>query len=461
MEKMTVQEIARAVQGEIEFGIPSAQVKGVSTDSRTINKGDLFIPIKGPRYDGHDFIKSAIENGAACVLSEKGIGIEGNHSIIMVKDTANALKALAKHYRRKFNIKVIAVTGSTGKTTTKNIIAHVLSSHFNVLKTEGNYNNEIGLPLTVFNISPQHQVLVLEMGMSGFGEIAALTDIAMPDIVVITNIGVAHIEKLGSRENILKAKTEIFNGFTGKGLAVLNGDDPYLLTIQGQNRFDKVYYSIKKEKSGFLTAYDIKTADSGISFKVDISGQGQLFSIPVPGEHNVYNALAAIAVAIHLKVPVHKIKHALDSITMDKGRMNIITTDDGLKIIDDCYNANPDSTAAAIRVLAQMGEGRKIAVLGDMLELGNYSEWGHRYIGQIAEREAIDILACVGQNAAFIGKEAIEQGMSNGQVRHFDRKKDAIEYLKASIRPGDTILVKGSRGMGMEEIISGMLEGRK
>jgi UDP-N-acetylmuramoyl-tripeptide--D-alanyl-D-alanine ligase len=461
VEKMTVQEIARAVQGEIEFGISGTQVNGVSTDSRTINKGDLFIPIKGQRYDGHDFVKSAIENGAACVLSEKGIGIEGNHSIIRVKDTANALKALAKHYRRKFNIKVVAVTGSTGKTTTKNIIAHVLSSHFNVLKTAGNYNNEIGLPLTVFNISPQHQVLVLEMGMSGFGEIAALTDIAMPDIAVITNIGVAHIEKLGSRDNILKAKTEIFNGFTDKGLAVLNGDDPYLLTIQDQNRFDKVYYSIKKEKPGFLTAYDIKTTDSGISFKVDISDKGQLFSIPVPGEHNVYNALAAIAVAIHLKVPVHKIKHALASITMDKGRMNIITTDDGLKIIDDCYNANPDSTAAAIRVLAQMGNGRTIAVLGDMLELGNYSEWGHRYIGQIAKREAIDILVCVGQNAAFIGKEAIKQGMPDSHVRHFGSNKDAIEYLKASIRFGDTILVKGSRGMGMEEIISGMLEGRK
>ncbi len=461
MERMTVQEIAEAVQGQIQFSIPGARVTGVSIDSRTVNKGDLFIAIKGQRYDGHDFIKNAVKNGAVCVLSEKEIQPLENCSGVTVEDTAHALKALAKHYRRKFDVKVVAVTGSTGKTTTKDMIAHVLSSHFNVMKTVGNYNNEIGLPLTVFNINPKHEILVLEMGMSGFGEIAALTDIAMPDIAVITNIGVAHIENLGSQDNILKAKTEIFNSFTDEGLAVLNGDDRYLLTLRDKYHFDKIYFSIKTKQAGFINAYDIKSTQGGISFKVDILGKGEQINIPVPGEHNIYNALAAIAVAIHLGVPAHKIKHALGSVTANKGRMNIITTDDGLKIIDDCYNANPDSMAAAIRVLADIGKGRRIAVLGDMLELGDYSERGHRYIGRIAKEESVDILICVGQQAVFIGREAAQQGMPDSHIEYFDKNKQAVEYLKSMVKPGDTILIKGSRGMGMEEILSGILEGRK
>lgn len=383
--------------------------KRISIDTRTISKGDLFIPIKGPNFDGRDFIPEAIKKGA---------------SVLDVKDGLKSLQAIAIEHRNKFNIPIVGVTGSVGKTTTKDMIASIIAQEKKVLKNEENFNNEIGVPLTLLKLSKRHKAAVIEMAMQGLGEIEQLAKIVRPKIAVVTNIGEAHLEFLKSKKNVARAKAEIFKYQTKDDFAVINADDEY---------FEHLAKNIKCKKSNIITFGIIEKAD--VTPK-DLKG----IKLPLPGEHIIYNALAAIAAAKIMKLKRSSIKKGLENVILSSKRMEIINREDGVKIINDTYNANPQSMAAALKVLACLS-GRKIAVLGDMFELGKRAKPAHKRIGKLTKELGIDIVVSVGK----LSKEMKANF-------HFLNNKLTVKKLKKIIRSGDRVLVKGSRGMKMEEI---------
>jgi len=460
VKTFTIRQIIEATKGQLLAGSPinlDAEISGVSTDTRTINKGELFIPLVGEIFDGHYFVDKAIEKGASAVLIHRDDAdflpeLFPAVAVIKVADTLKALQDLASFQRNRFNIPIVAVTGSNGKTTTKDMIALVLSEKYKVLKTQGNFNNEIGLPLTLLGLEDSHEVAVVEMGMNHLGEIHRLAEIARPNIGVITNIGVSHIQNLGTKENILKAKMEIFDFFTSEDRAILNGDDEFLSKIAEEFPYQVKYYGTSDISS--IKAENIKLlGEQGISYNLNIGGETHPVEIPIPGKHNVYNSLAAAAVGSLMGIELDKIANALRSYRSGKMRLNIFSTDSNIKVIDDVYNASPDSMKAAIEILKDLGEGRKIAILGDMLELGDYSQKGHAEVGEAVAHKGIDILITVGQESKFIGTGASSCGMDNQNIIHLESNKDVIEYLDTLIEQGDKILVKGSRGMKMEEIV--------
>lgn len=458
MEPISMQEVLEATGGRLVKGGVEGSIAGVSTDSRTINPGELFVCLVGDRFDGHDYIHQAAQKGAkAALIQRRLLRLPDGISVIEVDNTLLALQRLAGYYRRKFNIPVVAVTGSTGKTTTKDMIYCVLSARYNVLKTEGNFNNEIGLPLTLFRIDRYHEIAVVEMGMSGFGEIHRMAEAALPCVGVITNIGVSHIEKLGSRENILKAKLEIFDYFPGNGVAVLNGDDDMLKGVKGRFPFGVKFFGTAQDAD--FRAVDVYTGGSGTGFKLKMGVEEHDFELPLPGKHNVYNSLAAIAVGRLFGVSFEVMRDALKAFRPGNMRLNIWETEQGIVVIDDAYNASPDSMKAALSVLKSIPGGRRIAVLGDMLELGDYAEEGHRQVGRAAVESGVDVLITRGQNSQWIGMEAVAAGMPPSSVYHCSCNKDVINLLDTIVQSGDTILVKGSRGMKMEEVVSHLLKG--
>jgi UDP-N-acetylmuramoyl-tripeptide--D-alanyl-D-alanine ligase len=453
MQKITCRDILEATKGKLISGEADTEVLRVSTDSRKIIDGDLFIPLKGERFDGHDYIPAALEAGARAVLTHKDIGPVHSKCVIRVDNTSTALLDLAGWYRRKFDIPFVGITGSVGKTSTKDMVAGVLSRKFRVLKTEGNFNNEIGLPLTIFNLDSSHQAAVIEMGMSGFGEISRLTAVARPDIAIITNIGVSHIEKLGSRQNILKAKMEILEGLSEKGLVVLNGDDKLLYGLKDLLNFRTVFYGI--DECCDYQAYNIHTAgEQGTSFEITVGTEDYKVHVPAPGVHNVYNALAAIAVGLELGLTMNEIIDGIASFAPGNMRMNIINRGD-IKIIDDTYNASPQSMEAAITVLKDISAGnrRTVAVLGDMLEMGEWAYDAHYNVGKFAASKKIDYIITVGDNGRVIAKGALESGFDANCAFSFNNNAEVNRFLKDFVKSGDVILVKGSRGMKMEEII--------
>ncbi len=450
MKKISLLEIAMAVNGKLVGRISPNQthISGVSIDSRDDLSGKLFIPLKGERTDGHNFIQNAYKNGAVCCLSEKE-DVDYKGAIIIVKSTYEALKNLAEYYRSKLKVKVVAITGSVGKTTTKDMIASVLMQKYNVLKTEGNYNNEIGLPLTVFKIKESHQYAVLEMGMNNFGEINNLSKIAKPDICVITNIGVTHIENLGSKENILKAKCEIFNYMKDGASVILNGDDEMLLSLK--NKLENVYYYGTKTDNNI---YADNVQSNGIySISCDIHTDTDCFNvnIPFPGKHMVSNALAAAAVGIVAQVDCKLIKDGIEMVKLSKMRMDIINSECGLTIINDVYNASPASMEAAIDMLIN-AQSRKVCILGDMFELGEYAEEMHKQVGRYALEKEIDIIIFVGENSKF-GYNASVENKINSKIYYFENKEKLFEQLQNILLKYDTILVKASRGMGFEAVV--------
>ncbi len=460
MKAFTIRQIIEATKGQLLTNSSinlDAEINGVSTDTRTIKKGELFIPLVGEMFDGHYFVDEAIEKGASAVLIHREDAkflpeLFSEVAVVKVADTLRALQDLASFQRNRFNIPVVAVTGSNGKTTTKDMIALVLSEKFKVLKTQGNLNNEIGLPLTLLGLEDSHEVAVVEMGMNHLGEIHRLAEIARPNIGVITNIGVSHIQNLGTRENILKAKMEIFDFFTSEDKAILNGDDEFLSKIANELPYQIKYYGTSDIAS--IKAQDIKLlGEQGISYNLNIEGEIHPMEIPIPGKHNVYNSLAAAAVGSIMGIAMADIAKSLKSYRPGNMRLNIFTTDSNIKVIDDVYNASPDSMKASIEVLKDLGQGRKIAILGDMLELGDYSQKGHTEVGEVVAHKGIDILITVGQESKFIGTGASSCGMDNRNIIHLESNKDVIEYLDTLIEQGDRILVKGSRGMKMEEIV--------
>lgn len=453
MRNMTLKEIAVACGG-IYYGDEDSYYKEVSSvtiDSRKIEKDCLFIAIRGARVDGHMFIPQSIRDGALCAVSEKRIE-NASYPYIMVNSCAQALKEIAEHYRRSLRLKVVGISGSVGKTSTKEMIASVVGQKYKVLKTEGNFNNEIGLPLTVFNLREEHEVAVLEMGISDFGEMERLAKVARPDICVITNIGCAHLEQLKSREGILKAKTEMFMYMNPNGSIILNGDDDMLSTVTPANRIEPVYFGLDSKCS--YTAKNIEN--------LGLKGTSAVFCTPdseftahisIPGSHMVYNALAAIAVGRVLNMSDTEIKQGIEALVPLAGRNNLIETEH-LTLIDDCYNANPASMKASLDVLAQ-ADGRTAAILGDMFELGSAEQKMHYDVGQYAARAGINLLVCIGELAVEIARGAAGEETSM-EIYHYDTKADFLKNADSIIEEHDTILIKASHGMEFPEIVDAL-----
>lgn len=472
MKNMTLENIAAACGGTF-FGREEDKVReiaGAVIDNRLIEKDYLFIAIKGARVDGHSFIPAAFEAGALAVLSEKELENPAG-AYILVDSCEAAMKKIAKFYRQSLDIKVVGITGSVGKTSTKEMIASVLAQKYNVHKTEGNYNNEIGLPLTIFKIRDQHEVAVLEMGISDFGEMHRLAEMANPDVCVITNIGLCHLENLIDRDGILKAKTESFEHMTVNGVAVLNGDDDKLATKAEVNGKATVFYGLGKEpitvtenvsggvEEKTLAAKQIYATDVeaigliGTRATIHVGEESFEVEIPIAGEHNVYNALAAVAVAEELGLTLEEMKRGIEAVQTIGGRSNLIHRN-GLTIIDDCYNANPVSMKASIDVLAK-AEGRKIAVLGDMGELGADERALHFGVGEHFAGKGIDMLFCTGELSTEI-VSAVVLFSPETEIHYYGAKEALITELKEVCKEGDTILVKASHFMNFPEIVKAL-----
>lgn len=443
MKALSIIEIAKAVGAQTTL---DCMIESVSSDSRKRQPGSLFIALSGENFDGHQYTQSALENGAAAVLCERETGCGDKE--LMVDDTHLALLHLAAYYRRLFDIPVIGITGSVGKTTTKEMTAAVISRKFRTLKNEGNRNNEIGLPMTIFNLDDSYEAAVLEMGMSGFREISSLSKTAAPSLAIITNIGVSHMEKLGSRENILKAKFEILEGMREDAPLLLNGDDMLLFNAETGNR-PVYYFGIENDMCQFK-ACEIEQKNNETAFSIIYNSLKQKIAIPAVGKHNIYNAVAAFAAGFLMGVPPEEAAAALKEYEPAGMRQRIKTVKE-ITFIEDCYNASPDSVRAALSVLGTLQAQRRIAVLGDMLELGDFSVQAHAEVGTEAAKERVDVLLTYGVQSKETAKKAGEAGVKT--VLSYDNKKELALYLSSILHPGDVVLFKASRGMGLEDVI--------
>ncbi len=458
MEPITIQEILDAVDGKLlgEGVDPSMTIERVDTDSRNIHPGALFLPLEGDRFDGHAFINDALESGAAgCLTARERTSYLPDKFYIKVGNTQRALRDLARWYKSRFDIPFIAVTGSVGKTTTKDMIAAVLGERYKVLKTEGNFNNMIGLPLTLLRLNQTHEICVLELGMDNVGQIDYLSGIVEPDVAVITNIGDAHIENLGSRENTLQAKCEMFNHLKPGGLAVLNGDDELLVTLRGQ-RSERIVWCGRSEQCDYRASEIVSDGESYIRCKMDTPKNHCDVEIPALGDHMVYPAMMAGAIGEHFGLDREEIVRGILHFAPTKMRMNILRREDDITILNDTYNANPQSMRAAVEVLSASKGKTKIAVLGDMLELGPLASMLHAGIGEVVAKSGIDALVCAGELAKDIADAAEAQGMR--EVYWRPNKKEALTVLEQIVKPDCTLLVKASRGMAFEEIVEYLLE---
>ena len=453
MKNLTIENIAKVCGGTL-YGTAfikenSKEAAGVVLDSRLLKEDYVFIATKGERVDGHKFISSVFEKGALAVICEE-LPNDLTGPCIQVKDSFLALKKLAAFYRQQLDIKVIGITGSVGKTSTKEFVAGVLSAKYNVWKTQGNFNNEVGLPLTVLQLRDEHEIAVLEMGISDFGEMHRLSEIAKPDICMITNIGQCHLEFLGDRDGVLKAKTEIFDFMNPEGKIFVNGDDDKLITLKETWKDKLITFGRNKSNDVFATG---EIAKGLLGSVADIQGKVNLLSvqIPLPGEHMVLNALAAGAVADELGLSAEEIKEGMKKVESVSGRSNIIPFLNFV-MIDDCYNANPVSMKAAVDLL-QSANARKVAILGDMFELGDEEKELHYEVGKYSTGK-VDFLICIGNLAKYIYEGAMEDKPEDMAVLYLKEKEDLYPCLKDIIIPQDTILLKASHGMGFADIVS-------
>ncbi|MEH7511653.1 UDP-N-acetylmuramoyl-tripeptide--D-alanyl-D-alanine ligase [Gottfriedia acidiceleris] len=444
--------------------IPGSQLKGedltingVSTDSRADLNGKLFIPLIGEKFDAHQFLPQAIENGASAVLcSREFSNVPTNASVILVDDTLEALQKLSKSYLSEWNGKIVGITGSNGKTSTKDILTSILSAKYKVHKTQGNFNNHIGLPLTVLAMAEDTEVAVLEMGMSNFGEIEFLSNLAEPDAAIITNIGESHMQELGSRAGIAKAKLEIASGLSKNGLLVINGDEPLL--IEG-TKDKNLIYTI--ETFGFSESNDvyptfIEMNEFGSEFEIN-KAKDVRFKLGVLGKHNISNTLAAIAVARKLSLTWDEISSGMQNLEMTKMRMELLKNENGITIINDAYNASVTSMKAALLFASELkGYNRKFVVFGDMLELGDQEIAFHEEIGEEVVNLHFDFLYTFGPLSKFAATSAFEQ-MDSSRVKSFEEKNKLIEDLLQQVGPNDLVLVKASRGMKLEEVVNALV----
>ena len=450
MKNLTLENIAK-VCGGVYVGSPEKkeqEVQGIVTDSRKVEEGFLFVPIKGARVDAHDFIDGVMEKGALCTLTERELG-EKSFPYIKVNSSLQAVKDIAEFYLEQLSIPVVGITGSVGKTSTKEMIAAVLEEKYNVLKTKGNFNNELGVPLTVFGLRPDHEIAVLEMGISDFGEMHRLAKIARPDTCVITNIGLCHLEFLKSRDGILKAKTEIFDFLESDGHVILNGDDDKLITVRDVKGIKPLFFGVDNHQGVWADEIESKGL-KGISCRIHAGEESFKVLIHIPGRHMVYNALAGTAVGLTYGMNMEEIKKGIESLQSLSGRFHIIETGNRT-IVDDCYNANPVSMKASLDVL-QDALGRRVAILGDMGELGKEEVEMHREVGVYAAARDIDKIICVGELAGDMA-EAARLAAPTKDIVHFAEKESLLEALPEMIRDGDTILVKASHFMEFEKVV--------
>ena len=455
MPNMTLKNMAQACEGNY-IGPKELEEKvicGAVIDSRLVEEDYLFIPIKGERVDGHKFIPQVFAQGACCVLSE--IDLENPAGpYIKVTSSEEALKKIAAFYRQSLDIKVVGITGSVGKTSTKEMIASVISQKFNVHKTAGNFNNEIGLPLTIFGIRAEHEVAILEMGISDFNEMHRLSTVANPDICVITNVGLCHLENLGDRDGVLKAKTECFEHMRENGLAVLNGDDDKLCTKKNVNGRDAVFYGLESTNQIYATEVT-NLGFEGMEANVHTPVGEFKANITIPGEHNVYNALAATAVGLELGLSLEEIKKGIEEARTIAGRTNLVKAN-GMNVIDDCYNANPVSMEAALDVLSH-AKGRTIAVLGDMGELGDNEAILHFGVGRCVAEKHIHTLFCAGTLAVEY-KKGVEAVGKDCEVYHFKNRDEMITALLDYVQSGDNILIKASHFMDFPKVVEALIK---
>jgi UDP-N-acetylmuramoyl-tripeptide--D-alanyl-D-alanine ligase len=453
MEHMTLGEIAAACGG-IYAGQDEKKdqsILGAVTDSREIKEGYLFIPIKGEHVDGHDFIPKVFEQGALATLTEHPLeSCQGPY--ILVKSCLLALKQIAAYYRSCLSIPIVGITGSVGKTSTKEMIASVLSVKYNVLKTLGNFNNEIGLPLTILRIQKEHEVAVVEMGISEFGEMHRLGEIAKPDLCVITNIGTCHLENLGNRDGVLRAKTEVFDHISEGAAVFLNGDDDKLITVTQAGKSIPVFYGM--EGQDFFMDQVENLGLRGSRARLHTPQGATEVMIPIPGSHNLYNAMAAAGVGLRLGLSLEEVAEGIANARTIQGRSNIIEAN-GLVIIDDCYNANPMSMKASLNVL-KCGLGRTIAVLGDMGELGEQEGHHHYDVGAYAVQNGIDVLFCVGELSKEMERGAREAG-GDTQIFYYQGREEMLSHLMDTVCKGDTILVKASHFMKFSKVVEQLL----
>jgi UDP-N-acetylmuramoyl-tripeptide--D-alanyl-D-alanine ligase len=461
--KKNAKQLLQATGGALVRGKEEDVFAGISIDSRNIHPHQLFICIRGERFDGHDFIAQAIEKKAAgIVLSELekipaslASGKAGPPFIIRVEDTLKALQDFAHFYRKNLHVRVIGVTGTNGKTTTKEMIASVCGAKFKTLKTTGNLNNHIGLPLTLLELEPVHKIAVLEMGMSDLGEIARLAEIAEPNIGVITNISEAHLLRLKTIKNVQKAKGELFEALNERGTAIVNADDPLILELAQSLRARKITFGI--ENTADVRARDIRPRENdGFDFTVTLPENSFPVHLPSLGRCNIYNALAAIATGYSLGLTPEEILSGLSKLRLIAQRGEI-TQHGSLTIINDTYNANPQSMLEAIGVLHRYKcPGRKFFVMGDMLELSDSAQTAHALMGEKIAGKSIDYLVTVGSLAAFAGEKAREFGMEKDHVMTARSHEEATDYLVDNTQSGDCLIFKGSRGSAMEKVIQGL-----
>ena len=455
MKKITVREVIKATGaqmialGDMEAAL-NREIGYITQDSRETKEGVLFVARIGEVRDGHDFLPQCFENGVTACLSQKVVAPKNGAVLLLVPDTGKALLDLTAYYRDLFDIPYVGVTGSVGKTTTKDMIASVLSQKYNTLWTAGNYNNEVGVPLTMFRIEEEHEAAVIEMGMNHFGEIDRIAKAVRPHIGVISNVGVAHIEHLGSREGILQAKCEMLGHMDETGVAILNADNDMLQTLEGKLHQKTVWFGIENKKDFYAdeieqiglekTACTIHTPIGNI--RVDV---------PIPGVHMVLNALSAAAVGVELGLTLEQVKAGIEGFQATKNRMSIEKTKDGITVLNDVYNSNPVSCKASIDILAN-APGRKIAMLGYMGELGDYEEAGHREVGIHAAEKGIDMLFCIGLCCEHMADAARKAGMQ--EVYYMETQEEFWEKGIPMLQEGDTILLKASRSREFEKTVA-------
>lgn len=460
--RFTLQDVLTATGGTLVQPGRADAFDGVSTDSRSLAAGSLFVPLAGPRFDGHDYLGRAAGEGAAGVLVERGReslvkGLDPGTAAVSVPDTLRALGDLARLWRSRFAIPVVGVTGSTGKTTTKEMAAAIMGREKNLLKNEGNFNNLVGLPLTIFRMNAAHEAAVLEMGTNRRGEIARLTEIAAPTVGLVTNVGPAHLEGLGSLETIREEKGDLYRVMDGRGTAVINLDDPLLAPWAAQWRGRKITFGIDADAD--VTASRIAhEAERGTVFTLLAEGASREILLPVSGFHNVSNALAAAAAALGAGFGFDAICQGLMAFRPVGGRMEVWRLKNGACLIDDTYNANPASVAAALKTLQGLkGECKSTVILGDMLELGGEAERYHEEIGRAVAETGVGKAYFRGDFARATAKGALKRGMKGEQVLVDLSTEETVAHLKACLRTGDWVLVKGSRKMKMEEIVQAIL----
>ena len=447
MKRLSIKSVAEFCCGQCNV---DGFIEKISTDSRDIDENTLFVALVGERFDAHDFIKDVLSKGAKAVVCSKRVCDDDR--LILVEDTGKALLDIAHGYRKTFNIPFVALTGSVGKTTTKGMVYAVVKQKFNTLRTAGNLNNEIGDPKTLFCLEENHEAAVIEMGMNHFDEISRLSHTVEPDVACITNVGTAHIENLGSREGILKAKTEILHGMKKGSPLIINGDNDMLAGYDNAD-FKIIRFGIDGECLD-MRATDIKSYAEGMTFVAHYGGESAQVYVPAVGVHNVYNALCAMCVGIQLGYSLEEAASGVKLFEAEGMRQKVTEFKDMI-FIEDCYNANLDSMCASLETLKTLKKSRSIAVLGDMLELGDFSAQAHAQVGQKAYETSCDIVLTFGNDAEHIASAFSGKG---GFSRHFADKAELTSYLMSILQKGDTILFKGSRGMKMEEIFNYIYE---